>query len=216
MKIWRLSFSLQREGADLGKVDAINLHWYLTPAAIELLPDLKTLLKSFPPSKGKDFSATAIELEWKSNAYLKPSEKAWLEVTKAVARPGIRDIGLELTPQKGLRDVEGGSTLISALLQAGWQPVTFETIKKKSTEQRKVVLQKEELEKIIFKLGFQKPGGQASIKIPSEVAEILCNRITWGFAHVWYNRVILKSINVNFTKALFFKRWRPPQWEITL
>lgn len=216
-KKFKLSFSLQREGANLQKVKAINLHWYFTPAALNLLPGLKALLKSFPSSKGKDFSATAMELEMKSAAYLKLNDEAWLTVAKADARQGIYDIGVELTPKKGLPFVEGGSTLISALSSAGWKPVTFETIEKKSTEQRKVVEKKEALKKIIFKLSFQRQISQEAIKIPPEVQVLASGKIiTWGYSHVWYNPVIMRSININFTKALFFKRWLPPEWEIIL
>lgn len=216
-KTFRVAFSLQQAGADFRKVDAINLHWYLTQPAVDLL-GLKTLLKHFPPKKGKDFSAFAMEQEMKSSSDLRPSDEAWLTVAKTDARTGIYDIGLELTPKKGLTNVQGGAMLITALLKAGWQPVVFETIEKKTTEQRKVVEENEALKKIIFKLSFQRPKpGQESIEIPPEVLKVLAgDNITWGFSHIWYNPVILKSINVNFTKALFWKRKQPYQWEITL
>lgn len=220
-KTFRVAFSLQQKGADLQHVDTINIHWYLTERAIEILPTLKALLKRFPPQKGKDFSATAMELEMRSWPDLRPIDEAWLTVAKADARKDIHDIGLELTPKNGLSNVQGGSTLISALFAAGWQPVAFETIVKNITEQRKVVLEKKPLEtkKIIFKLSFQrqKPG-QESIEIPREALEILASdkTITWAYCHVWYNRVILKSINVNLTKALFFRIRQPCQWEIIL
>lgn len=220
-KTFRVTFSLQQKGADLKHIDIINLHWYLTERAIEMLPNLKTLLKQFPAKKSKDFSATAMELEMKSAAYLRPSDEAWLTVAKADARPGIHDIGLELTPKNGLPNVEGGATLISALLDADWQPIAFETLVKNVTEQRKVVLGEKPLEtkKIIFKLSFQRPKpGQEPVEIPKEALEMLASdrTITWAYCHVWYNRVILKSINVNFTKALFFRIRQPCQWEITL
>lgn len=217
-KTFRIAFSLQREGANIQKVDTINIHWYLTQRAIDLLPALKKLLKSFPPKKGRDFSAFAMEQEMMSSTYLKPNDEAWLTVAKADARPGIHDVGLELTPKKGLPAVEGGATLISALLTAGWQPTTFETIEKRSTEQRKVVLNEAPLEtkKIIFKLAFQRQ--KEAINIPPEVLQMLANAkfARWGFCHVWYNPVILRSINVNFTKMLFGRKWQPCQWEITL
>lgn len=204
-------------------METINLHWYLTERAIEILPSLKALSKCFPPKKSKDFSATAMELEMKSAPDLRPIDEAWLTVAKADARPGIHDIGLELTPKQGLPNVEGGATLISALLKAGWQPVVFETLVKNVTEQRKVVLQEKPLEtkKIIFKLSFQRPNsnsGQKPIEIPKEALEILASAktITWAYCHVWYNRVIMRNINVNFTKAMFYRRWQPCQWEITL
>jgi len=219
-KRFRVAFSLQQKGADLKYVDIINLHWYLTERAIETLPPLKMLLKRFPAKKSKDFSATAIELEMKSAPDLKPVDQAWLTVAKADARQGIHDIGLELTPKQGLPNVEGGAALISTLLAASWQPVIFETLVKNVTEQRKVVLQEKPLEtkKIIFKLSFQriKPG-QEPIEIPKEVEILVSDRtICWGFSHIWYNRVILKSINVNFTQAMFHRKWQPCLWEITL
>ena len=218
---FRVAFSLQRMGADLKYVDVINLHWYLTERAIEMLPSLKAILKRLPPKKSKDFSATAIELEMKSAPDLRPADEAWLTVAKADARPGIHDIGLELTSKQGLPNVEGGATLISAMMKAGWRPISFETLVKNITEHRKVILQEKPLEtkKIIFKLSFARPRpGQGPIEIPKEVSEILASDkiITWGFAHIWYNRVILKSINANFTQAMFKRKWQPSLWEITL
>lgn len=220
-KKFAVAYSIKEAGADLENIDVINLHWYTTERGVEMLPVAKTLLRSFPPTKGKDFSAVALELEMKSSRDLRPHDEAWLAVAKSDARPGINDIGLELTPKAGLPDVQGGAALISMLLNAGWQPIEFSTIVKTSTEQRKVVQGQKPLEtkKIIFKLSFSRPkNSQKPIEIPQEVLKLFASDrcVTWGFCHIWYNRAILRSVNINFTNALFYGRKRPFQWEITL
>jgi hypothetical protein len=223
-KNFSIRFSIKQRGADLDdprKVETINLSWFLTEAAIKyVLPfSIAEFFRKIPKEKSDNFSGRMMTVVMQSSAHLKSDEQAWLLVAEAAARPGIRDIGLELTPRSGLSMAEGGFELISQLQEAGWQPVSFKVSEKSKTEQR-IVDQRESLKKIVFTLSFAriKPS-QKPIEIPSAVLEVLAKQVTWGFVHVWYNRAILHSVNVNYTIVYWKKNKQerlPPQWVVTL
>jgi hypothetical protein len=224
-KSFSLSFSLQREGADLDdptKVESINISWALTLRAVrETLPlSIRELYKGTPQKQNADnFSGRMMTLEMASSRDLTPYERAWLESAKAAGRKDIHDIGVRLTPKEGLRDVEGGYELIEELQAEGWKPVSFMISEKSSTEQRKVS-REESLKKIFFTLSFERESSQKpAIEIPESVLIVLARQSTWRFSHIWYNPVILHSINFNLVSVWWnpdpAKRL-PKKWVVTL
>jgi hypothetical protein len=216
-KEFNLTFSIQKEGADLRKIGQINVNSYLTPKAAELAPALNDLIKASIVIKSKkDFSSSALEAVMQSSPDLSLTDEAWLTVAEAGARPGIKDIGVELTPSKGLELVEAGANLISELAKE-WQPVMFQIIKKTSgTEQRKVVEHKEVLQKFILRLTFERKEQKNGRPIQIPEAMLTLANSTFRFCHIWYNPVALRTINVNFTCAMFRNAWQPFEWVITL
>lgn len=216
-KEFNLRFSIQEQGANLYQIGQINVNWFLTPKAAELAPTLNDLIKASTVIKSKkDFSSSALEAVMQSSADLRPTDEAWLTVAQAGARPGIKDIGVELTPGKGLLLVEAGANLISELAKE-WQPVMFQIIKKTSgTEQRKVVEHKEALQKFILRLTFERKEQKngSPIQIPNAVLTLANS--TFRYCHIWYNPIALRTINVNFTYAMFRNAWQPFEWVITL
>jgi len=220
-----IAFRIQEQGADIAdprKVQRIKISFFVTERAINeiLPPSIKALLAETQIKKADDYSGRMMTLEMQSQPKMGSSERTWLETAKSQARPGINDIGLELTPRNGIQLVEGGETIIAQLQKEGWIPCAFEVSEKKSTEQRKVVDAKEPLKKIIFTLSFKRsePTDQA-IVIPEAILEVLVRQSTWEFAHVWYNRAIIHSVQITFTVIHWAEEEqnRPqPKWVITL
>ena len=220
-----LRFSLQQKGADLEdlkKIERLNLIYNTTPRAVrETLPkSILELYRNTPQKQDADnFSGRMMTLEMASMCDLSAFERTWLETAKAAGRENIYDIGLELTPKNGLPDVEGGYEIIEELKEEGWKPVDFQISEKSSTEQRKVD-GKESLKKILFALSFERESSQKpAIEIPEPVLVVLARQATWRWAHVWYNPVILHSINFNLTSVWWnpdpAKRL-PKRWVVTL
>ncbi len=203
-KNFSLSFSLQQEGADLDdplKVDAININWILTMRAMDefLPPALKELFRATPKQQADNFSGRMTTLVTESSPHLSDYERAFVEAAIKDGRKDIYDIGVRLTHEKGLPEMEGGFTLISQLQKLGWKPVSFTISEKSSTEQR-IVDGKESLKKIFFTVSFKRESSpESAIDIPESVLIVLATQATWRFAHIWYNPVILHTVNVNFT-----------------
>lgn len=203
-------FSICREGADLTRIKSIIIKWYISEKGVELLPDLKSLVRKTGVINVK--REKGLETMMQAMQHLSPFEQAWVEVATK-QRKDIWDFGIELTPRKGLKNVEGGQTFIQQLLATGWKPVEFQ-IMKATTQQRKAE-GKEGLKKLIFQLAFQK-NPEKTITIPPEITQILARQLMYEFAHVWFNPIVFRSITVNFTKARFGKWRKPISWVITL
>lgn len=204
-------FSIRREGANLDAVKSILVKWYISANGARIL-GLESLVKKTGITKVK--RNLALEAVMKSMPDLSPFEQAWLEIASK-QRKDIWDFGVELTPRNGLLFVEGGKSLIQQLLANGWKPTQLQILQAQ-TQQRRAE-NKEELKKLIFQLAFEKNiSDKKPIAIPSEVLEVLAEKVTWQYAHIWFNPLIFKSITVNLTQAQFGKFCPPPQWEITL